>query len=419
MSIGTAQPATRAARVPVVALLGADAISMVGNQLTALAIPWFVLQTTGSATRTGLVAFFTVLPTVLAAFLGGAVADRLGHKRTSVLADVLSGTTVALVPLLYHTVGLPFGALLGLVFLGALLDTPGGTARAALLPDAAGRAGIRLERVNGTSQAIRSLSGLLGPPLAGLLIVVVGASNVLWLDAATFGVSAAVIGLAVTTPRVAVVERGSYRDEVLAGLRFLGGDRLLRALAITAAVLNFLATPLGAVVFPVYALEVFGRDGAGELGVALAGEGIGALVAALLYGAIGHRLPRRATLLGGLVVASVPMGILAATPPLAGTTAALVVLGLATGMANPLLGTVLQERVPPELRARVFGAVLASALVAAPLGMLLVGPLLEALGLRAVLLIIAAGFGVTTLSMLVNPALREMDPPTADAAAEA
>ncbi len=419
MSIGTAEPATRSARVPVVALLGANAISMVGNQLTALAIPWFVLQTTGSATRTGLVAFFTVLPTVLAAFLGGAVADRLGHKRTSVLADALSGTTVAFVPLLYHTVGLPFGALLGLVFLGALLDTPGGTAREALLPDAAGRAGIRLERVNGTSQAIRSLSGLLGPPLAGLLIVVVGASNVLWLDAATFGVSAAVIGLAVTTPRVAVGERGSYRDDILAGLRFLGGDRLLRALATTAAVLNFLGAPLAAVVFPVYAREVFGRDGAGELGVALAGEGIGALVAALLYGAIGHRLPRRATLLGGLVVASVPMGILAATPQLAGTTAALMVLGLATGMANPLLGTVLQERVPPELRARVFGAVLASALVAAPLGMLLVGSLLEALGLRAVLLIIAAGFGVTTLSMLVNPALREMDPPTAHAAAEA
>ncbi|MBL8127976.1 MAG: MFS transporter, partial [Chloroflexia bacterium] len=108
-----------------------------GNQLTALAIPWFVLATTGSAASAGLVGVAAVLPAVLAAFLGGAVVDRLGPKRTSIVADVLSGVAIALIPLLYVSVGLPFAVLLVLVFLGALLDTPGVTARLALLPEVA------------------------------------------------------------------------------------------------------------------------------------------------------------------------------------------------------------------------------------------------------------------------------------------
>src|SRR5688500_5629348 len=93
-------PPVPAGRRPLLALLGASAVSLVGNQLTALAIPWFVLHTSGSAARTGLVGAAIMLPTVLASFLGGAIVDRLRPKRTSILADLLSGVTVALVPLL-------------------------------------------------------------------------------------------------------------------------------------------------------------------------------------------------------------------------------------------------------------------------------------------------------------------------------
>src|SRR5947209_3766719 len=99
-------------RVPIVALFTANAISTVGNVFAFIAIPWFVLQTTGSASKTGLTAFFTILPTVLAAFFGGAVVDRLGFKRTSVIADCASTITIGLIPLLYSTIGLEFWQLL-------------------------------------------------------------------------------------------------------------------------------------------------------------------------------------------------------------------------------------------------------------------------------------------------------------------
>src|SRR5512146_1870043 len=88
-------------RVPLYSLFVANAISLVGNVFTMIAIPWFVLQTTGSATQTGITGFFTILPVVLAGLLGGVIIDRLGYKLTSMIADLASGITTAIIPILY------------------------------------------------------------------------------------------------------------------------------------------------------------------------------------------------------------------------------------------------------------------------------------------------------------------------------
>ncbi|MDP9473621.1 MAG: MFS transporter, partial [Chloroflexota bacterium] len=254
----TVKPERAARRAPAYALLGGTASSQVGNQLAALAIPWFVLQTSGSATRTGLVAAFTILPTALASFFGGAVVDRIGSRWLSIVADQLSGVIVAMIPLLHHTIGLGFVPLLALVFLGALFDSPGNTARMALLPEVAKPARMRLEQANAFSQTIQGLSSLLGPPLAGFLIVAMGTSTVLWLEATSFAVSALLVALAVPAPSAKTVPVGSYFDDVREGWRFLWADRLLRAIALTSTVINFLLAPLFAVVLPVYADRVFG-----------------------------------------------------------------------------------------------------------------------------------------------------------------
>ncbi len=82
-------------RTPIFALLGAEAVSQVGNMMTVVAGPWFVLQTTGSAAKTGLVTAALVLGSVLPGVVGGPVVDRLGFKRASVFADLASAATVA------------------------------------------------------------------------------------------------------------------------------------------------------------------------------------------------------------------------------------------------------------------------------------------------------------------------------------
>lgn len=386
-----------------------------GNQLTALAIPWFVLATTGSAANAGMVGVAAVAPAVLAAFLGGAVVDRLGPKRTSVLADIMSGVAIALIPLLYQSVGLPFAILLVLVFLGALLDTPGVTARLALLPDVATGARVSLERANGAYHSLENLAGVAGPLLAGVLVAVVGATSVLWVDAATFAVSAILVARVAPalTAKPPEREAGGYRADIALGWQVLRTDRFLRAMTAAAVALNFLGAPLFAVILPVYGDRIYGS--ATALGLLLAGFGLGMLSGSLLFSLRGEQLSRRGLLLGGLMLTALPLAALVAFPSLPVAVAALALAGLGSGPINPLVFTVLQERVPADVRGRVFGTIIGTALAAAPLGIAAAGFLVESMGLRVVLAVIAGGFLAVAGVALVAPGFRELGVPVASA----
>jgi MFS family permease len=399
-------PVTR--RAPLYALYGADAISLSGNAVAQVAIPWFVLTTTGSAALTGLVVFFNFLPIVLAAFFGGVVVDRLGFRASSVVADLASSAAVAAIPLLHATVGLPLWQLMALVFLGALLDAPGATARAALFPDVVETARVPMERASGIRAGIQQGATLVGAPLGGVLVAVFGATGALWLDAASFLFSAALVVVFVPRPHEAgeSEERGRFFAELAEGMRFIWNPRLTRALVTMVLLSNLVEAP-GSVVLTVFAEEKY--DSATALGLMLGVLGGTALAGALLYSAIGHRLPRRRTFL--FCFAFVPVGYLAlaTTPSLPVALVALAVAGFAAGPINPLLFTVQTEIVPSHLRGRVFGAVRAGAWAAIPLGILLGSAAVAVAGVAAtflamgVLLAAVVGYGY------LNPAFREMD----------
>jgi MFS family permease len=394
-------------RLPLFTLLAANAISFTGNALAMVAIPWFVLETTGSASRTGLTAAVVAVAAILAAVIGGGAVDRLGYRRMSIVSDVAS--PVALVPALYYTTGIAFWQLLVLVFLGALLDTPGNSARLALLPELAERAGMPLERANAAMQSIQRGASLAGAPLAGLLVALFGAANVLLVDAATFVVSAALVAFAVpaTAAPTPSGPRGGYVAELLDGWRFVRGERLVLAIVLTIAITNCLDAPLFSVLLPVYANTVLGS--AVSLGLIVAAFGGGSMVGAVVYGAVGHRLPRRATFVGSFFLVGLPFWAFASLPPLWVAIAAAAAIGVASGPLNPLIMTVLQERVPDGMRGRVFGIVTAVAYAVTPLGMLAAGYLVEWVGLRATLVGLAACYLVVTVGMLLTPALRRMD----------
>jgi len=303
-------------RVPFLALLTANTISLLGSQFTAVALPWFVLQTTGSATKTGLTGFSVGLPYFLVGIFGGALVDRVGFRNTSVLADVVSGTAIASIPLLYHTIGLAFWQFLALVFVSSMLGIPGLSARRSMLPEIATLSGLRLERTNAFFESIQPTSLLLGPPIAGVLIVWLGASNVLWIDAATFAISALIVQFGVPAVRL-VASSGKherYLVALLAGIRFLRNDRLLLTMAIWLTASNFLMGPLFGVILPVYAKREFGR--AADLGLMLAAFGAGQLIGIISYGAIGHRFSRRVTWLITFIGETIPFWVLLWKPAL-------------------------------------------------------------------------------------------------------
>jgi hypothetical protein len=140
----------RADRRPVCALLTAEGVSQVGNSMTVIAGPWFVLQTTGSAAKTGLVGAALALG-LLVPLLGGPLVDRLGFRRGSVVADLVSGATVASILALHLAGRLEYWQSVVLVFILASVNSQGDTARLALVPALARLAHMPFERVTARS----------------------------------------------------------------------------------------------------------------------------------------------------------------------------------------------------------------------------------------------------------------------------
>jgi len=395
-------------RTPLAALLAANVISIAGNRITQLAIPWFVLQTTGSVAKTGLVGFFSLLPFVISSALGGVIVDRLGYRRASIVADLASGLSVLSIPILYHTVGLPLAGLLALVFAGALLDAPGQTAREAILPDLVERAGTTLERGTSLFDGVSRAANMLGAPLAGVLIAVIGPANVLIVDAATFVVSAVLMRLFVPAPDRPAEETPAerYFAQLREGFSYLFRTPLVRAIVGMVVVTNMLDAAMGGVILPVYADRVLGSIVA--LGVMSGVMGAGAVLGTLLFAWRGHRLPRVATLVAGFTAGGPSrFFVLAALPGIGPILVAYALAGLALGPINPIMGTLQYERVPERLRARVFGAVTAGVMAAAPLGALLGAAGISLIGLRATLVVFGAVYLACTLSPLVVPAWRD------------
>lgn len=409
---------TSARQLPLYALLAANLISRAGNNMTYIAIPWFVLATTGSATKTGLVAAAGILPVIITGILGGPLIDRLGYKRMAVVSDVASGINVALIPLLYTTIGLPFWALLVLVLLGAVLDSPGNTARQSILPELATLAEMPLERANSIIMIGGRTSSMLGAPLAGILIATIGASNLLWIDAVSFGISATMLAVAIPGRVVArtqeqVSEAGAalraYLGEVVEGFRFIRQDGLIFWLAVSFSLGSLLAEPLYSVIMPVYAKEVYGS--ALDLGFMYSALGGGSILGAALFAIYGHRMPRRATILTGFTVRALSFWVLVFMPPVGFVVAAVVINATALEPTNPLVMTIFQERIPDGMRGRVFGTIMAISAATMPIGMIAYGLMMTELGLQTTLFMFATINLSVPLVLALVPAIRALGEP--------
>lgn len=408
---------------PLKALLAAHLVSMTGNMLTLIALPLYVLAETGSAAATGVAGVFATLPVVIGGPLGGVLVDRFGYRRSSVTADIVSAVTIAAVPLLDRTVGLPFWALLALVFLSGLLDTPGQTARSALLPEVAAAAQVPVERAVGSFEATERAARLIGAPLAGFLVAALGPLTVLTADAATFLVSAAVVARLV--PRhldVAAAAAGDqdrtgpatpvlgYWSQLAEGFRFTVREPLLRAVVLLVVVTNLFDAAKSTVLLPVYAQRELG--GAVAFGLLVGAFGGGALVGSLVFGAIGHRLPRRLTFVIAFALAGAPpFFALAAGLPLPGLLVTYVLAGFSAGAINPMIGSIKLERVPPGMRARVFGLIGAGCWAAMPVGALAAGLAVERIGVAPTLLLVGTAYLLVTLTPLLGGPWRTMERP--------
>lgn len=394
-------------QLPIFALWIISLVSNFGNMLTAIAVPWFVLETTGSASRTGIAAAVTIIPFAIATILGGALVDRTSYRALSVFSDLVSAVTVAAVPILYLTTGLSFSGLLALMFLGAMFDAPGITARQAMVPPLSMLTGISLERINANFGMIGAASALFSAPLAGVLIAWLGPVNVLWFNAGTFVFSGVAVLLFIPRLKQAARSGESFARDVRMGFAYVRGNAPIRTLTLGALAINFVFAPLFGVAVPFFAYQEL--ESVRAFGIMLGGEGLGALTGSCLYGQFGARFKRLSFLRVALVFLAVPLFPLAFATSLWTSTALLVALGIGSGLVNPMLVTFLQVTTPERFMGRVMGLVRAGAMVAQPIGLLTGGALIAMLGFSGFTLIVAGLVLVVAMMLALAPALRGLD----------
>jgi MFS family permease len=400
-------------RTPLYGWLTSEAISITGTRVSMIALPWFVLTTTGSASKTGLVALAEMLPLVILKVLGGPIIDRVGPRRVSITCDLLSVLVVGSIPVVYQSGHLSFPGFLLLVALAGALRGPGDGAKHSLTPSLVAHAGVPMERATGLASMVERTASMLGAAFAGGLIAVIGPTNALFVDAGSFLLSAAVLawstrGMRPAAPREERADEPPYRRQLAEGWHFLRGDRLLLGLAVMVALTNMLDIAWATVLVPVWASEYGG--GAAAIGLVFAVMSGASALGAMCAAGWGERLPRYRTYLIAFLIAGAPrFAVMAFDVGLGPVLAVAAVAGLVSGFINPVLGAVSYERIPSALVGRVTSLSGAMCFALMPLGGLLGGGLIAGLGLAAAMLSTGAAYFLVTMAPAVDPAWRAMD----------
>jgi MFS family permease len=411
-------PETRR-RAGLITLVSAHGISALGEAMTIVAVPWFVLQTTGSIAQTGAVVAVAGIAAAVTGFLAGPFVDRIGFKRFAVLGYVISGGAVGAV-VLFHAAGiLTFPALLLLVLLATGADAPRMVAMSGLVPRLARDAGTPLERANSAFRATSNLSALVGPALGGVAAAYVGAENVLLFDAAACLCAAALVAALIRQPLPVAAPAAApagpapdanadrYLARLREGVRTLRAAPLLRWVTTISTAQNLLDSAMSGVIL--VSIAHFWFDDAASFGAMVTAIGLGALAGTLGYGAVGHRLPRRPVFIGTGFAIAVPVMVLASAPPFWAVMLAMALFGLVMAPRGPLVVSALQEAVPREIYGRVVGTIRIVAAGAAPIGIGLAALAVATVGVQAAVTGIGACYLAIGLVCWRVRALRHLD----------
>ena len=402
-------------RKPLYGWLTSEAISITGTRVSMIALPFFVLTTTGSPEKTGLVALAEMLPMVLMKVLGGPIIDRLGARRVSISCDLASVVVIGTIPLLYAAGWLPFGIFLALVALAGALRGPGDAAKNAMTPLVVREAGVPMERATGLHSTVERTASMLGAGLAGALVAVIGPANALIVDAVSFALAAAVLAWstrslpAARTPAAdQPADAEPYLRQLKEGWTFLRGDRVLVGITVMVTLTNMIDIAWASVMVPVWGVEHGG--GAAVVGLVFAVFSGASAVGALCAAAWAARLPRLATYFFAFLICGAPrFVVMAFDSPLWAVLAISVAGGFAAGFLNPILGAVIYERIPEHLVGRVTSLTSAACFALMPFGGLVGGFLIGGFGLGVAMLACGAAYFLFTMLPAVDPRWREIN----------
>jgi MFS family permease len=375
-------------------LLVAELVSLTGSSMTFVALPWFVLATTGSTAKMGWVLGAEMLPIGIFGIPAGTLIARLGAKRTMLVSDAARGPLMLVLPILHWTGHLSFGALLGASFAVGCFAAPYFASSRLVVPEVAGEDEHAVAQVNAILGGATQMTQIAGPVLAGVLIAATSPSTVLVVDAGTYVFSFLTIATIVRAGKR--IAQTAESKGLLAGLRFLWHDPLLGPMLVAACAINLFAQGL---IVGVNALAYFHYDANARVaGFLFGGFGVGALVGAL----VAQQFARKADLLKlaafSIVAMPLPLYLLGITMPWGAAAVVIGTFAFFTPLVNAPIFGILTVRTPAALRPKVMTAVMTVATMAGPLGFFGAGEALRVVSVQTLFLVVAAALTVGALA---------------------
>ncbi|MER7168698.1 MFS transporter [Micromonospora sp. NPDC000207] len=405
-------------RLVPVAYLASYLLSVLGNSIAGVALPLIVLQVTGSVLGTGIVAGATAIPAVFAGLLMGVVIDRINRRTSSVVTDLVSAGAIAALPLIDMVSGLSLGWFVLFGIVGSLGDVPGLTARDALLPAVVRHSGVASERLMGVREALGAVGLLLGPAAAGTLMVLFDGSTVLWITAATSLAAALLtllipgrVGAVVTAGGVAAEVTGSGWGQLRDGWRVLLRSRFLVVTTVLSFTSVIVLAALQGLILPVYFTLA---ERPGLLGFVLTALAAGMLVGGSLFAVAGTRGRRRTWFLVGLVGNAFGFGLVASLSSVWLVFGGAFVVGLSSGVFGSLIGVLMIERIPEQMRGRIMGTQNAFVTAAPAIGIVAAAVLTEYAGVNVAAVALTGVWLVALALGLFAPSLRTLEPEPAE-----
>lgn len=375
--------------------------SQIGEGLNKVALLWFVYELTGSAMMIATVGLIQTIPPLLFGPIIGVYLDRLRKKQVMIWVDLIRTVLTVLIPALYGLGHLSLEGLFVLIFLNSMVSTVFGPALVSAVPLLVRR--NELVSANALIQGTNNIGSLLGPAVSGILIALIGAQHVLYVNAATFLISALCLMPIATNERIeqrpdTAAAPGSLLRELSIGFRFVFGTGSTVFLLVVITALFNLGASAFVFVLPVYATEAL-QVGPVQLGWLWSALGAGMLGASswLALRQKNDVRSRLQILVSGTAVGGLATCTLAALESPLLAAGFVILVGAGAAVLNPVVWALLQEVTPSHLMGRVLTTFSTGSMASAMVGMSgfgwiadQIGPAQSLVGLGLVLLLTAS-----------------------------
>jgi len=372
----------------------------VGEGLNKVALLWFVYELTGSPLMIAMVGLLQTIPPLMFGPIIGVYLDRLQKKKVMIWVDLIRTVFTFLIPALYGLGLLRIEGLFVLIFLTSMVSTVFGPALVSAVPLLVRRS--ELVSANALIQGTNNIGIVLGPAVSGILIALIGAQHVLYVNAVTFLISALCLipirsnETPQETPNASTL-LGSVLSDLSVGFRFVFGSRSTVFLLVIISALYNLGASAFVFVLPVYAKELL-HMGPVQLGWLWSALGVGMLTASswLALRQKNDVQSRMQILVSGTTVGGLAVCTLSLLESPLIAAAFVILVGAGAAVLNPVVWALLQEITPSHLMGRVLTTFSTGSMAAAMIGMSgfgwvadAIGPAESLIGLGLVLLLTA------------------------------